>query len=147
MDQGISNKLNTVLYYYFWNIIKHTRQTTLRSIHHTFILVFSVKPEVNLDVFPCHLYRNWWATVSVHAGNKFCEYVFIEVMSFLIWFIWVFFVCIFMCNFTLYHVWRLTLNESTDSNRKPTLTIRDILLNWLVPFAREPLLGSREPTW
>ena len=43
--------------------------------------------------------------------------------------------------------WRLTLNESTDSNRKPTLTIRDILLNWLVPFAREPLLGSREPTW
>jgi len=43
--------------------------------------------------------------------------------------------------------WRLTLNESTGSNRKPTLTIRDILLNWLVPFAREPLLGSREPTW
>jgi len=46
-----------------------------------------------------------WATVSVHAGKKFCEYVFIQVMSFLIWFIWVFFVCIFMCNFTLYHVY------------------------------------------
>ena len=43
--------------------------------------------------------------------------------------------------------WRLTLNKSTDNNRKPTLTIRVILLNWLFPFAREPLLLSREPTW
>jgi len=47
-----------VLYYYFWNIIKHSRQTTLRSIYHTFILVFSVKPDVKLDVFPCYPYRN-----------------------------------------------------------------------------------------
>jgi len=34
--------------------------------------------------------------------------------------------------------WHLTLNKSAHNNRKPTLTIRVILLDWLVPFAREP---------
>ena len=45
-----------------------------------------------------------WANVSVHAGNQFCEYVFIEVMSFFIWFIWLVWVS-FVCSFTLYHVY------------------------------------------
>jgi hypothetical protein len=40
--------------------------------------------------------------------------------------------------------WRLTLNESADNNRKPTLIIRDIILGWLVLFARETFFCYRD---
>jgi hypothetical protein len=41
--------------------------------------------------------------------------------------------------------WRLTLNKSTDNNGQATYTIRDILLEWLVPLAGEPLFFVTKP--
>ena len=35
--------------------------------------------------------------------------------------------------------WCLTLNESSNNNRTPTSTIKDVLLDWLVPFSSKPL--------
>jgi len=35
--------------------------------------------------------------------------------------------------------WRLNLNKSTENKRTPTLKIRDILLDWMVLFVKEPI--------
>jgi len=70
MVQHNSNKLNTALYISFWNIIKLSRWRTLESIYHTFIFIFSVRPEVNDDVLACGLdcicmsisaTQKWWS--------------------------------------------------------------------------------------
>jgi len=38
---------------------------------------------------------------------------------------------------------RLTLNKSTDNNREPTWTTTDILLEWVVLLATEPIFCNR----
>jgi len=42
--------------------------------------------------------------------------------------------------------WRLTSNESAYSNREPTSTIRDILLQRLIPLVRKPFFCNRAYT-
>ena len=52
-----------------------TQLTTLESIYHTFNFVFSVTPEVNLDVHPCgldHICEHQRATKLPQRLTKWC---------------------------------------------------------------------------